>query len=173
MLKKCDKLPKITKTIPCFETAVLCFILMFCLSCSNSVDFYILDDGEHQLQDYRGKWLILNFWAEWCAPCREEIPELNKLHAMAKQENLVIIGISYDPLTNADIRRIVVEWDIQYPVMATEPMPILPFKLPNRLPGNYILNPKGELVAQLSGTQNFKSLTNLLKTLRKKSNQSQ
>lgn len=161
------------RTIPYIRLAVLCWLVSLCLSCSDSSRFYLLDKGEFKLDDFQGQWLIINFWAEWCRPCREEVPELNQLHSIATQENVMIIGISYDPLENSRIREIVAEWDVRYPVMGSKPMPILPFKLPKTLPGNYILSPEGELVAKLSGTQTFESLTKLLKTLRKKRHQSQ
>ncbi len=45
---------------------------------------------------FRGKVVLLNFWATWCAPCREEIPYLNGLHRQYKENGLVIIGISLD-----------------------------------------------------------------------------
>jgi len=156
------------KTITYFKLAVLCFSLQLTQSCTNRPDFYFLDGSGYQLQDYQGKWLIINFWAEWCSPCREEIPDLNQVYS-SKRSELAIIGISYDPLSNDKIRQIVAEWNIEYPVLASEPNPILPFKLPNSLPANYVFNPKGEMVAKLSGTQTYESLTKLLKTLEKKS----
>ena len=159
----------IMKTIAYFKVIVLCFTLSWCQSCAQKADFFLLDGSGHRLADYRGQWLIINFWAEWCAPCREEIPELNQLYRNASQQNLTIIGISYDPLENREINRIVTQWGIEYPVVASKPMPILPFKLPKTLPSNYIFNPDGELVMRLSGKQNAQSLTKLLKSLKKKS----
>ncbi len=123
------------------------------------------------MQDYRGKWLIINFWAEWCSPCREEIPELNQMYKSQKNKSFELIGVSYEPLSNQKITEIVNEWGILYPVMATSPMPILPFKRPISLPGNYIFNPEGKLVLRLSGKQTKESLTKLLKSLKIKSGQ--
>src|SRR5262249_32688918 len=48
------------------------------------------------LADYQGKALIVNFWATWCGPCREEIPMLNDLQKKYESKNLVILGISTD-----------------------------------------------------------------------------
>jgi len=160
------------KTITYFKATVLCLGLILCQSCAKSADFYLLDGSGHQLQDYQGKWLIVNFWAEWCTPCREEIPELNQLYREKHQNNLTLIGISFDPLSNDNIAQIIDEWQIEYPVMAADPVPILTFKLPKSLPANYIFNPDGELVAQPLGKQTYQSLTKLLKTLEKKSQQS-
>jgi thiol-disulfide isomerase/thioredoxin len=156
------------KTIPYFKTTVLIFGLIISQACTTNDDFYFLDGSAHKLSDYQGKWLIFNFWAEWCAPCREEIPELNRLHSLSEQQNVIIIGVSYDPLSNTKIQQIKSAWAIKYPIIATKPMPILPFALPKTLPGNYIINPDGELVAKLSGTQSLASITKSLNSLKKK-----
>lgn len=153
-------------------------LIVICLSqlpsCQDRADFYLL--GDHQehnqlegkrLSDYRGKWLVINFWAEWCAPCLKEVPELNQLYQQKELLNLDIIGVSYDPIKNSKISQIVDKWDINYPILATEPVPYLPFTLPNSLPGNYIINPDGQLVVKLKGEQTFNSLSKLLITLKK------
>ena len=58
-------------------------------------DFTITDDGRSlQLSSYRGKVVVLNFWASWCAPCIEEIPSLNQLQLQMPQ--LVVLGVSVD-----------------------------------------------------------------------------
>ena len=157
------------KTIAYFKLIVLCFTLAFSQACSQKDDFFLLDGTGHDLTEYRGQWLIINFWAEWCAPCREEIPELNKLFGNRSALNLTILGISYDPLENKEIGRIAELWGIDYPIVASIPMPVFPFKLPKSLPGNYIFNPDGELVMRLSGKQSVQSLTKLLNLLKKES----
>jgi thiol-disulfide isomerase/thioredoxin len=149
-------------------------------SCQDTTDFFLLDQKVENnqliaksLSEYQGKWLLINFWAEWCAPCLKEIPEINQLYQQKSQLNLEVIGVSFDPLPNSEIQSIAHKWNMKYPIMATDPMPILPFALPDSLPGNYIINPKGELVATLKGEQTFKSLSKLLITLKKKSSQSE
>ncbi len=168
------KIPiSIKKTIAYIKIIILCFTLLIVFSCSKNSDFYLLDGSDKDLGDYRGQWLIINFWAKWCSPCLEEIPELNRLHEKAALYNLAIIGISYDPLDNHQIKSIVDQWNINYPVVATQPIPHFPFKLPKSLPSNYILDPNGQLVAQISGKQDVQSLTKLLKRLEKQFKRSQ
>ncbi|MCF6193837.1 MAG: TlpA family protein disulfide reductase [Kangiellaceae bacterium] len=143
-------------------------IIWLLSSCSDKPDFYLIDNTPHRLEEYQGKWLIINFWAEWCAPCREEVVELNQFVGNEKFADLLILGISYDPLSRSDIKRISQQWQMKYSVIASDPNPVLPFKLPKSLPGNYIINPKGELVLTLSGKQTFDSISKLLKTLKNK-----
>src|SRR5512135_1632739 len=62
---------------------------------AGSFSFKDLQGHEQRLQDYRGKWVLVNFWATWCPPCLEEIPDLIALHD-DKKNNLVVIGIAMD-----------------------------------------------------------------------------
>jgi peroxiredoxin len=141
-------------------------------SCTEKPEFHFLNQSPARLSDYEGRWLVVNFWAEWCAPCQEEVPELNKLYLWGKTNNLSVIGISYDPLDNKVIQEIVTRWQIRYPVVASEPMPVFPFTLPKSLPGNYIISPEGEVVAKLQGKQTHQSISKLLINLKNKKSQS-
>jgi len=50
------------------------------------------------LKQYKGKTLIVNFWATWCPPCREEMPDLSELHEKLSTENVVVLGLAVDEL---------------------------------------------------------------------------
>ena len=53
-----------------------------------------MDDETHRLADYRGKVILLNFWATWCPPCRREMPSMERLHQNLHQDNFVVIAIN-------------------------------------------------------------------------------
>lgn len=79
-----------------------------------------LDGKEVKLSDYRGKKVILNFWATWCPPCKEEIPQMEKYYKnQAKNENVEILAVN---LTKSDkdenyIADFVKTYDMTYPVL--------------------------------------------------------
>lgn len=148
------------------RSCLIVLVILVLTGCSDIKDFQILDGEAKKFDDYKGKWLIVNFWAEWCSPCREEVPELNKLASDPKFKDLEILGVSFDPISNAAIRRIADQWQMQYPIIASTPNPILPFKLPKALPANFIINPNGELVTRVSGAQTHESLSKLLNSLK-------
>jgi len=50
----------------------------------------------HALNQYKGKTIVLNFWATWCEPCREEMPELSALHEEGRSKNIVVLGLAID-----------------------------------------------------------------------------
>ena len=69
-----------------------------------------------RLADYKGKVLLINFWATWCAPCRSEIPELVKLQSKYKAQDLRIVGITYPPEDVSEVRQYVKNAKVNYPV---------------------------------------------------------
>jgi len=67
-----------------------------------SVDFTLpkLGGGEVSLSNYRGQWVVVNYWATWCAPCRKEMPELSQLHDALEQ--VTVLGLAFeDALDNS------------------------------------------------------------------------
>jgi thiol-disulfide isomerase/thioredoxin len=68
------------------------------------------------LSDYKGKVVLLNFWATWCPPCRAEMPDLVKMQREYKSRGLQVIGITYPPGTVREVRRFTRKLRINYPV---------------------------------------------------------
>jgi thiol-disulfide isomerase/thioredoxin len=69
-----------------------------------------------RLADYKGKVVLINFWATWCVPCRSEIPELIKLQSKYKDQGLRIVGITYPPEDLSEVRRYVKNAKVNYPI---------------------------------------------------------
>lgn len=77
------------------------------------------ENGKPQnLKQYAGKTVVLNFWATWCEPCREEMPELSALHDASKDKNLVVLGMAVDDV--AAISDFVKETKVSYPLFAAD-----------------------------------------------------
>jgi len=78
-----------------------------------------LDGGSIKLSDYRGKVLVLDFWAVWCPPCREEVPQLARIAKENSARGVEVIGLHIDDngrSTPADIRRFIGQYGINYTV---------------------------------------------------------
>jgi thiol-disulfide isomerase/thioredoxin len=76
-----------------------------------------LDNEEITLSKLRGKVVLLDFWATWCAPCRESIPHLVQLHKSYQQSGLEVLGMNVDRGDTDTVRRFVKSFDIPYPIV--------------------------------------------------------
>ena len=75
-----------------------------------------LDGKQGSLEDYRGQVVVLNFWASWCDPCREESPLLERFHEDLRQRGGTVVGVDVRDLSD-DAREFVREYDLSYPML--------------------------------------------------------
>lgn len=104
------------------------------------------------IDNHRGKWVVLNYWAEWCAPCIEEIPELNAL-SRNHPDQLVVLGVNFDRIIGEELESLVHRMRILYPNLPVDPASQLKLARPSGLPTTYLFSPDGELAAKLVGPQ--------------------
>src|SRR5487761_1930411 len=100
-------------------TRLLIIFLLF-LSLPAHADGFLFKDihgGTLQLSDYRGKWVLVNFWATWCPPCQAEIPELSALYTAHKNKDLVVIGIAMDYKDAKTVLDFVKAKTMSYPIV--------------------------------------------------------
>lgn len=126
-----------------FATAVLA---------GEEVDFTLpgLDGKPVSLSDYRGKWVIVNYWATWCPPCLDEIPDLVDLYEQ-NSDRLVVLGVNYEEVNEDYLREFVDSHMMSYPVMRMDPLPVTPLGPVLGLPTTYIISPEGERTARQQG----------------------
>lgn len=103
-------------------------------------------------------WLVINYWAVWCAPCRKEVPALNELHHELHAHGVRVLGVNYDQLQGEALLADSQQLGIEFPVFSRDPAEH--FKLPETrgLPATYIVNQDGRLVGQLNGEQSKESI---------------
>lgn len=109
----------------------------------------------------QGQWRLVNYWALWCVPCREEIPELNLLNNI---EGITVFGVNYDGKRGDELQEQRRALAISFPALATDPAGALGIARPRVLPTTLIVNPDGDLVATLAGPQTKASLLEALET---------
>lgn len=121
-----------------------------------------IDDYGHpiRLSDYRGKWVVVSYWATWCAPCINQIPELVQLKQYYS-DKVVVLGVNMDRLDNNVLRDLGQAYRINYPLLNNFPIEKWA-KKPKTLPVTYIFNSQGRLVKILEGPQTFSSFQLIL-----------
>ncbi|NVJ50199.1 MAG: TlpA family protein disulfide reductase [Gammaproteobacteria bacterium] len=148
-----------------------CLILLssfFLGSCQQAQDdsaFWLLNGEKRQLQDYDGGWLLINFWAEWCRPCLEEVPDLNRLHQPSGKPGLTVVAFSYEQETSEKLRSAQQRYQMEYPLVLSDPIPRVPFAMPNKLPAFYLRHPNGELFGPYFGKKALLQVKDEIKRL--------
>lgn len=107
------------------------------------------------------RWLVVNYWAEWCKPCREEIPELNRL-ATELPDRVAVQGVNYDGLTGSEHDASAKLMGIEFPSSGEDPATQLNLERPQVLPTTYLIAPGGQLAHTLLGPQTYEGLLELL-----------
>jgi thiol-disulfide isomerase/thioredoxin len=102
-----------------------------------------------------GQWRLVNYWAIWCKPCREEIPALN---VVDQRENIVVLGVNFDRKQDQELADQAAELGIAFELLTNDPGPMLGAPRPEGLPVTLVVSPDGDLVNTLVGPQTEESL---------------
>ena len=139
--------------------------LVLCLSLqARAVDYELPDlDGNIQsLDQYKGKWLIVNYWATWCSTCVKELPDLISLHNDNKAGDIVVVGVNFEMIKSDRLKKFVAQHSIPYTILRTEPVPMTPLGSVPALPATYIIDPEGKVVAGQVGIVTQENLENYI-----------
>jgi thiol-disulfide isomerase/thioredoxin len=112
-----------------------------------------LDGKPVSIEAARGKVVLLNFWATWCGPCREEIPTLVALQ-QHYADKLMIVGISIDTRPPAEVKTFASELAINYPIVMSTPEMERAFGGISSVPATFVVNRDGQIVQRHIGTLN-------------------
>ena len=116
------------------------------------VDFKLqqLHGDEVSLSEFRPKWVVLNYWATWCSPCRKEIPDLSALHEA--RDDIIVLGLAFEDTDIENFDEFLEEFHPSYSILLVDVYaPPEPFGAPRVLPTTIILNPEGYPVKTFLG----------------------
>jgi len=113
-----------------------------------------IDDKTHSLLKYRGRVVIVNFWATWCPPCRDELPSMERAWKIFKKHDVVLLGINVGE--DADtIFEFTANYPVTFPLLldldskVTKSYPVI------GLPTSYVIDPEGRIIYQAIGTREW------------------
>lgn len=98
-------------------------------------------------------WKIVNYWSEWCGPCRTEIPELNQLSKELESFDVIVVGVNFDEDAREKTLQIAKRMGIEFPTLTIATVKELRLMAPDVLPTTYILSPDNAVKAKLIGAQ--------------------
>ncbi len=142
----------------------VCLLWLQTLAQAEPVRFSAVDiDGkELHLSDYRGKWVLVNYWATWCAPCVKEIPELEAFHNKHKEDKAVVLGLNMESIKLDKLRRFLEDKEVTYPIAQVDMAVNTPFGMVLGMPTSFLINPKGEVAAREVGILSAESIENFI-----------
>ena len=100
--------------------------------------------------------MLINYWADWCGPCRDEVPELNYLNTA--EEGFTVLGVNYDYLEGAELQASIDTLGISFPTLLDDPQLLLGYEEATVLPMTVLIAPDGALHRILVGPQTAQTL---------------
>ena len=121
-----------------------------------------LEGEDVSLSQFRGKYLLINFWATWCAPCKIEMPSLEKLYRQFKSDNFDMIGISNDMFGARVVRPYIKATNLTFPMLLDQRMiASRQFGIVS-LPTTVLIDPQGIIIGVLQGAEDWSDPATLL-----------
>jgi len=128
---------------------LILMLSQFSLAETNVKTNFLLKDMtgiKHQLSNYKGKWVLVNYWATWCPPCLEEVPDLVNLYDQHKQKDLMVLGVVFDYKDMKEVTGYVDDMLMSYPIVLGDDSVTAQIGSAEVLPTTFIYNPQGVLV---------------------------
>ena len=134
------------------------FCILVLVSCQRN-DIEVFNGPNTNINDLNGNWILINYWADWCAPCIKEIPEINDF--AADNKNIKVYTFNFDELEIDDLKPIAKRFNIKVPSLVTHPRDIWGIETPPAVPATYFINPNGEIAVSLFRPQTKDSLNTI------------
>lgn len=137
---------------------VLCAVFSVnCCSRQGSV-LHDTDGNTIPVKQLQGKWIIVNYWADWCSSCVKEIPELNRFYQHNRDKNIMLYGVNYDRMPMNELKAAINRTHIAYPVVLDDLSQTWPLSGIDVLPVTFIVDPQGRVAKKILGANTEKSL---------------
>lgn len=135
------------------------FIFTGCKSSYGDFTLMDLDGNEISLSDFNGKVLILNFWATWCPPCREEIPDFVEVYNEYESKDVQFIGVSNEDIST--LKSFVEDYDVSYPILIDDANIMGKWGI-SAIPTTFVFDKNGQIIFKNVGMMTGEQLKNII-----------
>ena len=136
-----------------------CYLLVLLLGLAGCQQGPSVQDAAGHKIKLNGKLTIINYWATWCKPCKQEIPELNAFYQAHQSDKLQIVGVNFDqPESLQQLQAYIKKMGVKFPTLTQDPATMLGIKEIPGIPATFVFDAKGKLLQKLYGLQTKKSL---------------
>ena len=146
-------------TLMVFIIIISLFIFTGCKSTSGDFTLMDLDGNAISLSDFNGKVLILNFWATWCPPCREEIPDFVEVYNEYESKDVQFIGVSNEDIST--LRSFVDDYNISYPILIDDANIMGKWGI-SAIPTTFVFDKDGQIISKSVGAMTRDQLVNII-----------
>lgn len=124
-----------------------------------------VDGREVRSSDFKGKVVVVDFWATWCPPCRKEMPEYEALHKKYAERGLVILGLSLDELEPVEVKRFGEKMRVSYPLIMADADVAEAFGGVQGLPTAFLIDREGNIRHMKVGLSDMSAYEKLIVSL--------
>jgi thiol-disulfide isomerase/thioredoxin len=118
-----------------------------------------------KLSDFKGKPVVVDFWATWCGPCRATMPHLNEMQRRYESQGLVILGLSVDDAAAGDVRRFADRIGVRFRLAMADERVLDQYGPIHAIPTTFFINRRGNLVRRVVGALDAETLDGYVQEL--------
>ncbi len=125
---------------------------------AHNFEMKLMDGRELPLSEFRGKFVLLNFWATWCAPCLREMPDMEALQENVGSENLTVLAVSMGE-TEERVQKFLKMHGFTFPIVADTSMEIVQLYGVKNIPITYLISPEGVILGRALGPREWNRIS--------------
>ena len=145
------------------KTKIITLLCLFIIFGCQKNDVEVFNGSNTSMEKLQGQWIVVNYWADWCAPCIKEIPEL--VEFANENSDILVYAFNFDELDSEDLAPVAKKFKVDIPSLISHPREIWGIETPPAVPATFFIDPNGVLVKSFFRPQTKDSLNSILRSL--------